>query len=155
MKTANFLAPALLAGTLLMGCSENQPVPAPTPTASTIRVMVSEAGAPPYDLKEAHVIDGGYQTGAPRLSFSGKLGNGKTMVLYFSKGTATASYTTNELTGTLDGVTGTNPVGNTTYSPQTKRVNGDFRATFPGVGEVSGTFPDIQLYPAIPGRRRS
>lgn len=147
MKAANFLAPILLGGTLLMGCSKDEPTPAPTPTptASTIKVTVSEAGAPTYDLKEANAIDGGYQTGSPRLSFSGKLSKGKTMVLYFSKGTATASYTTNDLTGTLDGVTGTSFTGTTTYDPQTKLVKGDFRATFPSVGEVVGTFAGIQL----------
>ncbi|MGY3091380.1 hypothetical protein ACVWYF_004446 [Hymenobacter sp. UYAg731] len=145
MKNANFLAPLLLAGTLLMGCSKDDPTPAPTPTASTIKVTVSEAGAPVYDLNEAHVIDGGYQTGSPRLSFSGKVSTGKTMVLYFTKGTAPASYTTNALTGTLDGVTGTNFTGTTTYDPQTKLVNGSFRATFPVVGEVVGTFADIQF----------
>ena len=147
MKTANFLAPALLAGTLLMGCSKDEPTPTsnPTPTASTIKVTVSEAGAQPYDLSEARVIDGGYLTGAPRLSFSGKVSNGKTMVLYFTKGTATTSYTTNALTGTLDGVTGTNFSGTTIYDPQTKLVNGDFRATFPVVGEVVGTFANIQF----------
>ena len=145
MKTANFLFPALLAGTLLMGCSKDEPAPAPTPTVSTIKVTVSEAGAPVYDLKEAHVIDGGYLTGSPRLSFSGKVSNGKTLVLYFTKGTATANYTTNALAGALDGVTGTNYSGTTTYDPQTKLVNGDFRATFPSVGEVVGTFANIQF----------
>jgi hypothetical protein len=145
MKTANFLAPVLLAGTLLMGCSKDEPAPAPAPAASTIKVTVSEAGAPVYDLSEARVIDGGYQTGAPRLSITGKLGSGKTLVLNFTKGSSTTSYTTSALTGTLDGVTGTNYVGATTYDPQTKLVNGNFRATFPIVGEVTGTFADIQF----------
>jgi hypothetical protein len=145
MKTANFLAPALLAGTLLMGCSKDAPTPSTTPTASTIKVTVSEAGAQPYDLSEAHVIDGGYLTGSPRLSFSGKVGSGKTLVLYFTKGTATTNYTTNALTGVLDGVTGTNFTGTTTYDPQTKLVSGDFRATFPSTGEVVGTFANIQF----------
>ncbi|MBH8570543.1 hypothetical protein KB206_16750 [Microvirga sp. STS02] len=145
MKTANFLAPVLLAGTFLMGCSKDAPTPAPTPTASTIKVTVSEAGAPVYDLNEARVVDGGYLTGSPRLSITGKLGSGKTMVLNFTKGSATTNYTTNALTGTLDGVTGTNFTGTTTYDPQTKLVNGDFRATFPVVGEVVGTFANIQF----------
>ncbi|GAB2854887.1 hypothetical protein [Hymenobacter ruber] len=145
MKTANFLFPALLVGTFLMGCSKDEPTPAPTPTASTIKVTVSEAGAPVYDLSEARVVDGGYLTGAPRLSITGKLGSGKTMVLNFTKGTSTTNYTTNALTGTLDGVAGTNYTGTTTYDPQTKLVNGDFRATFPFVGEVVGTFANIQF----------
>jgi hypothetical protein len=146
MRIANILAPALLAGSFLTGCgSDETPAPAPTPPISTIKVTVSEAGAQDYDLKEARVTDATYQTGAPRLSLSGKLNSGKTLLLYFTKGTNTANYTTSALSSTLEGVGGTNSAGTTTYNVQTKVVNGEFRTTFPGVGEVVGSFAGIQL----------
>ncbi|MBF9223687.1 hypothetical protein [Hymenobacter ruricola] len=145
MRITNFFVPALLAGTLLTGCSNDAPAPKPTPTVSTIQVTVSEAGAPSYDLNEAHVVDANYRSGAPRLSLAGKLSNGKTLLLNFTKGTATTDYTTNALTSTLEGATGTNTVGTTTYDVQTKLVTGSFRTTYPGVGEVVGSFAGIQL----------
>ena len=75
----------------------------------------------------------------------GKLTNGKTMTLFFSKGTATTTYTTNALTSALDGDAGTNTTGTTTYDTKTRIVTGQFRTTFTGVGEVVGSFSDIQL----------
>lgn len=146
MRIANILAPALLVSTFLVGCgSKETPSPTPTPTASTIKVTVSEAGAPAYDLNEARVVDVTYQTGSPRLSLSGKLNSGKTLLLYFTKGSATVNYTTNALTSSLEGVAGTNSSGTTAYDVQTKVVNGNFRTTYPGVGEVVGSFANIQL----------
>ncbi|MFD2719510.1 hypothetical protein ACFST9_12345 [Hymenobacter monticola] len=145
MRFITVLAPALLVGALATGCGKDAPTPAPTPEVSTIKVTVSEAGAPDYELREARVVDATYQTGAPRLTLSGKLSNGKTLLLRFTKGTATASAATNALSSSLDGETGTNTTGTTAYDTQTRVVSGQFRTTFTGVGEVVGSFPVIQL----------
>ncbi|MBJ6111096.1 hypothetical protein JAO73_18885 [Hymenobacter sp. BT523] len=145
MRIITLFAPALLLGILATSCSKDTPTPTPGPAESTIKVSVSEAGAPPYELKEARVIDGSYQTGAPRLSFSGKLTSGKTLTLFFTKGTTTAPYMTNALTSTLEGESGTNTTGTTTYDTKTRIVSGQFRTTFTGVGEVTGSFAEIQL----------
>jgi hypothetical protein len=145
MRIITVLAPALLLGALATGCGKDTPTPAPTPQPSTVKVSITEAGAPAYELKEARVIDATYLTGSPRLSLSGKLTSGKSLTLYFSKGSATTSYTTSGLTSSLDGVAGTNTAGNTVYDTQTKIVSGDFRTTFAGTGEVVGSFSDIQL----------
>ncbi|UOQ98287.1 hypothetical protein MUN81_02060 [Hymenobacter sp. 5317J-9] len=145
MRISTLIAPALLLGAVLTGCSEDQPTPTNTAVESAIKVTVSEAGAPPYELKEARLIDASYQTGAPRLSLSGKLSGGKTLTLYFSKGTATTAYTTNALTSSLEGAPGANESGTTTYDTKTRIASGQFRTTFTGVGEIVGSFPEIQL----------
>ena len=146
MQVIKTLFPTLLAFALLVGCGKaDTPAPTAVTAASSIQVMVSEAGAPAYDLREARLGDANYHTGATSLSLSGKLNNGKPLVLYFTKGNATASYTTTALSSNLDGTMGSSSVGTTTYNPQTRTVSGTFRTTFAIIGEVSGSFADIQL----------
>ena len=147
MKFQNTLAATLLmAGALLTACKSNHdPQPTVGPAPSFIKLTVSEAGAPAYDLKEARLLNANYQTGSSNLSSSGKLNSGQTLLLNFSKGSATTPYTTASLSTSLDGVAGTSPSGNTTYNPQTKTVSGSFQTTFVGVGVVTGSFTDIQL----------
>ena len=142
----NLTAALMLAGSLLTGCKSNDdPQPTSSPALSYIKVTVSEAGAPSYDLREARLVDANYQTGAPSLSSTGKLTNNKTLLLHFSKGAATIPYTTAGLSASLDGEAGTSTSGSTTYNTQTKTVSGSFQTTFTGVGVVVGSFTDIQL----------
>ncbi|MCI1190138.1 hypothetical protein MON38_22155 [Hymenobacter sp. DH14] len=138
------LVSTLLCGIMLFGCKSTE-TPQPAPIASTIKVSISEAGAPPYDLNEARVVSANYQTGGSSLSISGKLNNGKQLLLDFSRAGTPTAYTTNALEGTLDGTTGTNSIGATTYNTQTRTVTGNFRSTFPVVGEVSGSFSGITV----------
>jgi hypothetical protein len=106
---------------------------------------VSEAGAPPYDLNEARVVSSNYQTGGASLSISGKLSNGKPLLLDFSRNGSAAAYSTNLLEANLDGINGTNSTGATTYNTQARTVTGNFRSTFPSVGEVSGSFSGVAV----------
>ncbi|GAB3876167.1 hypothetical protein GCM10028824_33380 [Hymenobacter segetis] len=146
MKVTVFLAPALLAATMLAGCSKDEPTPVTASTASTIKVAVAEAGAPPYDLAEARVVNSNYQTAASSLTITGKLSSGKVLNLEFSRGAGSPpANTTNVLTASLDGTTGTASSGTTTYNAQTRTVSGSFKATFVGPGEVSGSFSGIAV----------
>ena len=135
-------APALLAVSLLASCEKTTTPPA-APVTSTIKVSVSEAGAPPYDLNEARVVSSNYQTGATTLIISGKISNGKSLMLNFEGGGA--DHSTGRFEATLDGTTGTQPIGSTTYNSQARTVTGSFRSTFPSVGEVSGSFSGVAV----------
>lgn len=142
-----FLIIGLLVGlSVVTGCkSDNTPQPTATTTSNTVTVSVSEAGAPSYNLTEAHIINANYQTGAAGLTISGKLNNGKVLVLDFVRNGSTTANTTNILESSLNGNTGTNSVGTTTYNPQTRTVSGTFRSTFPTVGEISGSFSGLPV----------
>ena len=144
MQFRKILLSSLAALAFLAGCDKDPVTPPPTSTASTIKVSVSEAGAPPYDLNEARVLNSNYQTGAPNLTISGKLNNGKVLLLNFVRN-GTTSASTNALEGSLDGNSGTSSTGTTTYNAQTRTASGNFRSTFPVIGEVSGTFSNIAV----------
>ena len=145
MHFAKLLTPGLLVIALLGGCDKKETAVATPNNNSTIKVSVSEAGAPPYDLNQARIVSSNYQTGAPSLTISGKLNSGKILILDFSKNSVTSAYATNDLAGTLDGTSGTNSVGTTTYNSQARTATGSFRATFPVVGEVTGSFSGIAV----------
>ncbi len=135
--------------TLLGGCGSKAEDPQPSPpvtAAPTITVTVSEAGAPDYPLREAKVVSSNYQTGSSDLTITGKLNNGKALTLIFSRGTGTPPpYSTAGLEAALDGIASSTAMGTTTYSPTTRKVNGNFQLNFPGTGALSGSFTGLQL----------
>ncbi|GAA4350468.1 hypothetical protein GCM10023185_08210 [Hymenobacter saemangeumensis] len=139
-----FGALALVA--VLGSCSKDEPKPAATPPVGRpVRVMVSEAGAPSYELRDALVTSANYQSSAAAMEIIGKLNSGKVLTLSFSKNGTAQPYSTNTLEAALDGNSGSAASGTTTYSTQSQRANGSFRVTFPVIGEVTGTFTGAEL----------
>lgn len=79
------------------------------------------------------------------MSITGTMNSGKILIVRFNKSGSAPDYTTNAIDARLDGVVGTNATGTTTYSTQSRMVDGMFQATFPGVGVVVGSFAGVQL----------
>lgn len=110
-------------------------------------MLVSEKGAPSYALSEAHVLSANYQSAVSSMTIVGKLNNGKAVQLDFSRnpGSTAPNTTTNVLEAYLDGASGTDASGTTTYNTTAKTVDGSFTATFPSTGTIKGSFTKVQL----------
>ena len=139
-----FLGALGVAAGLLSGCSPNTPKPV-TPPRTPITVSVSEGGAPAYTLRDAYVESATYDTKISSLSISGKLASGKTIGLTFGRlpSSTLPAYTTDQFTATLDGVAATQASGTSTYSAQVKTADGNFTATFPTTGVITGRFISV------------
>ncbi|UOQ52567.1 hypothetical protein [Hymenobacter cellulosivorans] len=147
--TTRFFATFLLAAALLSSCEDETvtPTTTTTDTESSITVNVSENGAAPYLLKSAQVVSANYKSAATSLTLSGKLSNGQSIRLEFSRtpsSTAPAN-STNELRAVLGSTVGTDATGTTSYDAQKKQASGSFSATFPTIGPITGSFAGVPV----------
>ncbi|UOQ71817.1 hypothetical protein [Hymenobacter cellulosilyticus] len=147
--TTKFLATLTLATGLLSSCEDDsvQPDLIPVPRESSITVEVSEKGAAPYALKEAHVLTSNYKSAATSLVISGKLNSGQLVELNFSRtpSSSASPNSTNELTARLGTELGTATSGTTTYNSQTKLVDGSFSTTFSSTGQITGVLRGVPV----------
>jgi hypothetical protein len=141
--SAKFVCALGVVGSLLISsCGSDEPKPN-TPTIPTpINVSVSEAGAPNYNLRDAYVESATYDAKISSVSISGKLANGKLLSLAFKRqpNSSSSIYMTDQLVSTLDGVAATQSTGSSSYSAQTKTVDGNFTVSFPSTGVITGSF---------------
>lgn len=111
-------------------------------------IMVSEAGAPPYTLREVQVGATQYRGTQASFDVNGKLLSGSIISLSFSQTsrTTTGADITDVVSARLNTTTdATQASGTTKRDPKTNAVSGKFSCVFPDGLTVDGTIDALQL----------